>query len=398
MDINRSKLSSNLLVFYILILLLITPILGSISIVFKSQLIWSLGVPISLLIFYINRDKLNTIPKEYWRYGSLILFSLLGFFRVIDFSDFTRYFQVLVANLVLMIMLYLAVNSYDQLDKILVSIFISVSAIVLISFFMETGEAFTGSGKDRLEGLVGNSNGTATYARVSVILGLYILQNRLTIFKKITLWTIIFISGFAIILTASRGNFANLVFILISYVYIVRFKNVNLKTYVLAVSLLLFFLGTLAMQLIDDFYLYERLTQSEANSVEELQEKEARVRLYVKAITAIVEHPFLGVGLNQFRHYSGGHISHTDMLDIGSQLGIIAMFLYVSIYVRLFKKLRVILRIFKENIKVRILLILFLSEVIFGLTNPNWFLQLDMLLLSILIVNTNLNLKVYGIG
>ena len=94
--------------------------------------------------------------------------------------------------------------------------------------------------------------------------------------------------------------------------------------------LLLFFLGNLIVYLgetfLSDYYLFDRLTRNE--SVSSALDDESRLQLYLLALNQFLEHPLLGVGLNQFRIYSAGKISHTDILDILVQLGVFAGIIY----------------------------------------------------------------------
>ena len=133
------------------------------------------------------------------------------------------------------------------------------------------------------------------------------------------------------------------------------------------------------------FYIYDRLTRNEGSSLEEIEETESRLQLYRLAIEATTDNPITGLGLNQFRFVSDGKISHTDILDISSQLGLIAASFYFSIYVSIWKKFRYLITKFKGNIIIKILFLLFFTEILFGLSNPNWFLQLNMVILSLLI-------------
>lgn len=69
----------------------------------------------------------------------------------------------------------------------------------------------------------------------------------------------------------------------------------------------------LAEKFLSDFYLFDRLTNEDVSGA---VENESRLQLYGIACKYFLEHPLLGVGLNQFRLYSEGKITHTDLLDI----------------------------------------------------------------------------------
>lgn len=382
--------SHKLLLIYLFSLIGVSPFLNDFSPGSQRILIWGLGTIVAGLILGKESVRLKTLPREYLLYLSLLVFSLFSFYKITDFEGFFRYYQVLIANSILMIVVYLGIKSYEDFKKAIEALFLCTSTIVLYSYLKESGASYGADSHERLTGIVGNSNGTATYARTSILLGLCIMNWTKSKIKKIVVFGAIILFGYVIILTASRSNFAILLFILFGYTYIKYFKRFNLLTYSVIIGVIVFSISSFVVTYLDDFYVYQRLTRNEGKSFEEIEEEEARVKLYLKAFTATMENPINGLGLNQFRHYSGGHISHTDILDISSQLGIIAVLFYLSIYVKVWKKFRRFASKFKDDIIVKILLLLFLTEIIFGFSNPNWFLQLNMVVLSLLITYLSL--------
>ena len=70
------------------------------------------------------------------------------------------------------------------------------------------------------------------------------------------------------------------------------------------------------------------------------------------------------------------------------------MSLYMSIYYKVYRKLKGLIRVINDDKGLKILFILFVSEIIFGLSNPNWFTQLDMIILSLLLVYTRVKSKI----
>ncbi len=369
--------------FYILSLLFLARIAVIYSPNFQPLIIWGGGILSVLIVFIPNINRVKYLPKEYWYYGSLLIFSLLGFFQIIDFTGYYRYLQVLFSNLVLMIVIFYAVNSTIDWLLLIRAIWFSILLIVSLGFFINIGEF--GSEFYRFSGLLDNSNGTATYARVGILCSFVLLEFNQKLLNKVIHLSSIALFSYVIVLTASRGNFLNLSFILLSYFLL---KNFSGKKAVF-ISIVFLFAGNLLfyyfVDFLDDFYLFERLTRNE--SFEQAMEQEARLKLYIDAFYLSLKHPVFGIGLNQFRLYSGGHISHTDFLDVTSQLGLIAGFFYLLIYVRVGKilnRLRKYYKFFKNDIA-SVLLIVLISELLFGVVNANWFLQLNMMMLSLLI-------------
>ncbi len=354
--------------------------------ILNQIILWGFG---PILAFYVLEPKLGILhktPKEYFFYLSMLLFAYLGYLNIEDTLRFYRYIQVFIANFVLMIIVYYAINNVKEWELVWKIVGLVGLIVALIGYFVEvpaieTDEYF------RLTGITGNANGTANYARVSIVAALILLQLTEKKIMKIFIWASIIFLAYTILLTASRGNFGILVFILGGYVAFNYFKGWR----IILLLLLLFFFGNLIVYLgetfLSNYYLFDRLTRND--SVSAALDDEARLQLYLVAWNQFLEHPLLGVGLNQFRFYAEGKISHTDILDILVQLGIFAGFIYCSIYVILFNKIIKLKKFFTSQKDVRvyqILLLCFSSELFFGLSNPNWFTQLQMVVLSLMIV------------
>ena len=351
----------------------------------NQVILWVFG---PLLAFYIlepNFSRFNKLPVEYYLYISMVVFAFLGFMNVEDQTGFYRYLQVFVSNFVLMIIVFFAISNIKEWEFAWKTIGLVGLIVAIVGYFVEApaldDEYF------RLSGITGNANGTANYARVSVVAALIVLQFTKNKYGKLLLWGVILFLSYTILLTASRSNFANLVFILGGYM---AFKYFNGWRLVLLL-LILFVFGNmfiyLAEKFLSDFYLFDRLTRNE--DVSGAVENESRLQLYGIAWKYFLEHPLLGVGLNQFRLYSEGKITHTDLLDILVQLGIFAGIAYTYIYVKLFKRILKLKIYFESRRDVQvyqILLLCFASEVFFGISNPNWFTQLQMVVLSLIIV------------
>jgi len=242
----------------------------------------------------------------------------------------------------------------------------------------------------RLSGIAGNANGTANYARVAILASLVLLNyNKNKAVHLMLLSGIVYLS-YIILITASRGTFVNLLFILGGYITLRYLKG--WRAVVIIIGLLLFgsFVFSQFESFIDDYYLYERLTRNDTLSG--AIDSEARLLLYKKVWEVFIQHPIFGVGLNQFRLFADGKISHTDVLDILVQLGIFAGLCYIGIYIKLINRIRAVRATLQENgdrMKYWILVICLVSELFFGITNPNWFTQLQMVVLSLLIVKTH---------
>ncbi len=354
----------------------------------NQVILWGLGPILAFYIIEPNIGRLYKIPKEYFLYISLVFFAFLGYVNVQDNEGFFRYVQVIIANFVLMVTVYFAINNIKEWSLVWKVIWIVGLVVCVLSFFFETASADMDE-YYRLEGLTGNSNGTANYARVGIIAALIILQFHEERIWKIIFWASMIFLFYIIILTASRGAFGNIIFIFGGYLIFKYFSGWRL---ILMLILLLYFgniILILAEKFLNDFYLYQRLMKND--SIAGAIEDEGRLQLYLTGWKIFIESPILGVGLNQFRLFSGGLISHADFLDIFVQLGIFAGIMYVSIYVKLYNRIRKLNKWFaspRDKRMYQLILLCFISELLFGLSNPNWFTQLEMIVLSLLIVYT----------
>ena len=352
----------------------------------NQVILWAFG---PLLAFYIlepNFGRIHKIPREYFFYVSMVVFAFLGYLNVRDESGFYRYLQVFIANFVLMIIVYFGINNIKEWELAWKTLGLVGLIVAIVGYFIEAPEIQTDE-FFRLSGITGNANGTANYARVAVVAGLIMLQLTGKKMLRIFIWVTILFLAYTILLTASRSNFANIVFILGGYFAFKYFRGWRL----FLLLLLLYVFGNvilyLAESFLSDFYLFDRLTRND--SVTAAIDDESRLQLYALAWKYFIENPLLGIGLNQFHFYSEGKITHTDILDILVQLGVFAGVVYVSIYVKLFNRITKLKQFFSNQKDVRIyqvILLCFSSELFFGLSNPNWFTQLQMVVLSLMIV------------
>ena len=223
--------SFNLLTFYVFSLIGVAPFLNHFYPGSHRILIWGLGTIVAGLIFAKESVRLKSLPQEYLLYVSLLGFALLSVYKIVDFDGFFRYYQVLIANSIIMIVVYLGIKSFGDLKRIIEVLYMCISAVVLYSYFLEADNSYSADTYERLEGITGNSNGTASYARTSILLGLCIINWTKSKIKKIVLFGAILFCSYVILLTASRTSFGILLMIIFCYIYIKYLKRVSLITY-----------------------------------------------------------------------------------------------------------------------------------------------------------------------
>lgn len=349
--------------------------------------LWVLGPSVLFFVLSKNVSKITKLPVEIKLFGMLLPISLLGLINVENSDSFFRYFKVIMSNWLLMIMVFSSVERPSEIKLLLKSVFFASMTVVLLSVFIKDPTQDATDEYYRLTGITGNANGLATFSRIGVLLALFYALTYEGIIKKLFYFGMIIFCINVIILTASRGAFANILLSLSLFFLFRRLSGIRLILALLSAYLLYLAFLTFGEDLFGDTFLYRRITRNE--TVNDAVESEARITLYIKTFNLFLDNPILGAGLNQVKQKLGS-ISHSDFLDIAAQTGIFGIMAYFSIYLRLFKRVvknwsfnNLIYNSFSSTF----FMTLFVSEVIYGISNPNWFSQINMFILAIIITH-----------
>jgi O-antigen ligase len=388
---KKTKMKTVLVAVYLFLLFFIALYSRQFGPAVNQAILWIGGPFVSALILFPVFTGKFSIPKPLLLYASLPLFGLLGAYKVMDEDGFLRYMQVLISNFVLMMVVYYSIEKWQDIMLIVKAVGLSCLVVVAISFYMDV-PAMEDDEVYRLSGITGNANGLANYARMGVFCSFLLIENWKSKFVKLLLFGAIAFFSYSVILSASRGNFANLVFAVGGYFIVKYFSGPK----IIILGILLFFFGNLIFIMFEnylqDFFLYQRIFRSE--SIAAAFEQEKRIDLYEIALNLIIEYPVFGVGLNQFRFYSGGFITHTDILDVMVQLGIIAGIVYIAMYYSILKGLIRSRKYFEEMLNNKshaILILWFVSEILLGFVNPNWFSQLQIVVIGLFVGASSYN-------
>lgn len=358
----------------------------------NTFVLWILTPTVGLFIISRRGLKLAKFPKELYWYGALGILCFISSVNVISWSLFMRHWQVLVANFFLMIIFFLSISTQKQFYFILKMVFISLATTVIYSLLFQSSSSDISDEYYRFEGISGNANGIANVSRLGFLLALIELQRRIGLFSRLILYALLIVFFYSILISASRGNLLNLISAVIAYGLLYHIRGRRFLFTLLVVLLAGGLIWTLLINFLDDFYIYERLvfTQERTDGIE----GESRVVLYKIAWQTFLDNYFLGIGLNQFGYYSGGKGTHSDLLDMALNTGIVGGLVYLSIYISIGKTLIFGLRKAYKNLRktkadTGIMTIIFFSEMIYGITNTNWFQQLQIIILTLLIIYSN---------
>lgn len=379
-------IEAKIVAFY-LFLLVFGSIYGSqIAAGLQQGIIW---VSSPILVAWILLPKIMNesivVPKPLWLYAALIIFALLGLPLVIEMDFYTRYLRVLSLNFLLMVIVVSSIKTWDDLLVIFNGVGLACIFIVVVSYFVESAEARSDE-YYRFNGILGNANGLASAARVGIFCCfLYMENNKKKLIINVLLIGLIIFLCYSILLSASRGNFINLLILLGGYFYIKFFSGAR----VILLFIISFFLGSILVTVFDKFlqgfFLYQRLFKGE--HVSTVVDQEKRADIFVTAVNLFLEHPILGVGFGQFRVYNeDGLGTHSDFIDIFVQLGVFAGIIYMWMYINIARgiiKAKKNLDKVLNNKSAALLLLMLITEVEFGIGSPNWYDQTEMVLVTL---------------
>lgn len=385
---NKKNLSpkSKAVAFYLLLFFFLALYGNFFNKTINQVILWGGGPLLSAWIVLPNIKSFHKIPIPIKLYASLLILSIPGFIYVIDSTYFFRYYQVLLSNLFLMLLVFYAVDNKSEWLLQWKFIWISCMLVGIYSYLFQSSEI--GGEYFRLSGIAGNANGLANSARIGVLSAILMFNSSKNQITRITYIASIFVFGYLILLSGSRGGFANLLFIIGSFAILKYFKGVKIILLLLIIILGGGVMLSLFEEFLKDFYIYKRLTRFE--SLQEAYSDESRLILYKDAWSFFSSFPLFGIGLGQFPIYSRLRLmTHTDILDIAVQMGIFAGMAYASIYIKILKRYvkmkKYIILTFADS-NYHLIYILFFSEIIYGLTNPNWFSQLQMVIVALMTI------------
>lgn len=351
-----------------------------------NVLVYRVMTPLFLLLsFYYWKPSLKKLPKEFFVWVILLVWSLFGLPIVRNSNLFWDNFFYIVQSLILLVAVVLTVLYTGSLKPML--------AGFIASAFLHLGQAVLESGLSlssvtRLEGLTGNSNGFA-FRMLLAIFSILLLWKKINKnWQLILAFASFFILSYAIVATASRKSFVALLIVFALWL-LVTFKDKFKSIFLLAIPMALggVFLYFITEKVFENTNLGYRF-----KAIENIEDQN-RYFLYLDGIDMIERSPFLGVGLGNYKAHSQlGKIAHSDLLEITSDLGIIGLFIYLTIYYIFVKKVLYLLR-FSRNKEVvyqmKIILIVVFIYFIIGLGRPHFIDIISTLFLSSMIAYTH---------
>ena len=218
------------------------------------------------------------------------------------------------------------------------TIVLGMSTTAFIGILQNYGIDFTGMGIG-WHGIRGvgifDMNQLAHGCAFAAALAIGLLISAESTFAKICVILLLCILYYAIFLTRSRGGVISGLLVLAVSTFLYQ-RNRSGKILALAVGVVAFIAAMVVMprlKTIDEFQ-----TESSAKG---------RLDVWGEALVELKENPILGVGKGQFREYFE-IAPHNSYIQVGTEIGLVGLFLWIGMFYYSFKALRGALR--KSNI------------------------------------------------
>ena len=286
----------------------------------SSRILRQLPPESSYLLALIGLFYVSGAFSPIWRSGAII--------HAIDFSK----------SYVVWLLTYLLVTDFGKFRRV---VFIQTASVVVISLVSVAKGHSTARLEGVLGGIYGNPNDLAFAIVLCLPFALAFLLSTNRMVSKLAWFFGILMMGVALLLTASRAGFIDLV--VAGSVCLWHFGVRGKRLYLIAVTAAL----ALLLMMVAGNLLKERLLATTGDSVSTVdQEKaytsfEARKYLMIRSLEGIEHYPLLGIGINNFMSYSGiWHEVHISYLQIAVEGGVPALILYLLFFYRGFGNLR----------------------------------------------------------
>lgn len=260
-----------------------------------------------------------------WIQIPLTLINLIFIYSEYKF-DFVKFISLIIA-LVLIVELYFSYSPYFQIEKV---------------------TDYNFSFANIIKGATGNKNITAASILIKTPFVIYLIYNFKNQLIRFLLLTLSFSAFYMVFLLSARSSIIAF-FLVLTILSIISFKKIiKWKNKVDKSALLLIISTFIFSALLFQFNFRDNNTASFTKRVSTINTDDTstqqRLRFYNHSIEQIKTNPIFGVGLGNWKIKSidydkedvQGYVipyhTHNDFLEIGTELGLIGLFLYLLIF------------------------------------------------------------------
>ena len=240
--------------------------------------------------------------------------------------------------------------SFNKFKAITISIFmlivVSCEMIFSYSAYIEISRSvqYTFDFNNFLNGNFPNRNITSAIYLVQLPFVLHVLKNTDSKILKIITSIIAFLLVYMIFMLGSRTAYVILICLFLAYLIVLAVSNnKKIKSYFLTFVILVsssFVMSTFTLGTQSDAFVVNRIQTIDFNE----QSTNTRLRYYQYGLEQLINSPIIGVGLGNWKivsierdkeniiSYIVPYTMHNDFLEVASELGVIGLFIFISIF------------------------------------------------------------------
>jgi O-antigen ligase len=313
-----------------------------------TQMAFYTGVA-TLVVFAISQvgieGNLTARPREINLALLIGLAALLSMPLAVSIGDAWKTFsEQLLKTLVIFIVFVNVVRTENRLKLLLllvlaVSVYLSVNALndyrlgTFATGALETHDLRIGG---RIKGLFENSNDLALHLVTMIPIAVALALSKAGLFRKLVYLGIAAVMTGAVIVTFSRGGFLGLVAAAVILARRLGRKNKGMTTAAIVLAGIMFLAlapGAYSSRLGSIFNSAADLTGSSSQ----------RTEVFKRSVWVALRYPITGVGIGNFYHKSPRNlVTHNAYTQVGAEMGIAAMVIYIMFQVHPIRRLRLI--------------------------------------------------------
>lgn len=315
------------------------------------------------LIHFLYKGNTKNILENFLKFKPFIFLLLFVIWGVLSFFYSTNSTEVLVKFVrwaQLPISLYILTSIYYDFQYNHVNLLNTISLIISIVLIIELYYSYSPyfqiveytkynfSFANIIKGATANKNITAASILIKTPFLIYLIYNIKNTIIQFLLFTINFSAFYMVFLLSARATIIAFFLILLVLVLLFTIKIIKQKSYLKNSSIWLIIASFILSASLFQLNFRDDNTASFTKRVSTINTEDTssqqRIRFYKHSIDQIISNPIIGVGLGNWKIKSidydkndvEGYIipyhTHNDFLEIGAELGLVGLLLYLLIF------------------------------------------------------------------
>ena len=414
-NFKTPSISELILLLYIssVILLSMIPIGNIVSKIIGLVLLYTFFVAI------FKTNKKIYFSREVYIILGWLLFCLISGFAARDINLVYVKMFTLIQLLIFFVVGYTIIFKGNIRVKSIFYVFIISVTIAFLYGLLTQGNSAVVVIRNRIVGTAGDPNQIAVFGAFSIIFAGYLLMIEKKSLIKIFLIALITILIIGIIKTQSRQGLLLIVISAITFLVVSnlhQFKNSDNKKRIIIKFILIFFVSFIIISIIlyffkqsDYYYRIQALVAfikisfgSSSDNITKMIDYSAyeRKKLILFGIRIWLDHPLIGVGLDNFRvvikeywPISNRLYSHNNYIELLSTIGTVGTVLYYGIYFSIIKKINTVTKTLDyghKNIKLmQILITIVISLMVLDMVTVTYYAKFTWILFMVILGYTD---------